>query len=179
MTSVVKYYNGERFWCCIGVGFSLGSLVTAVVFLFLFQAKFLDGMAYPFIGVSFFELKICVTTLLKITSGIERANYIILNQPERIRIEEFPRIRKMLQNLIILKILTVFFAIIGLIAFLLDKNNTIVAGVGLGLLIQSLLLYYVDHVAIKGGLHYWNFLQHTYRFHQVNMGFKFPSQTIN
>jgi hypothetical protein len=175
MTSVVQYFNGEKLRCYTGIGIAFVSLAAALSFLSIPSLQSLSGVAYPFIGIAILELMICGAMLPKTSNNINRVSNIFQNQPERLRIEEFPRMRKVLKTLMLVKIFTVFLAMMGLLMVLLIGTNSITAGVGLGLLIQAVLIYSVDHVAIKSGLLYWTFLQTSYKSHQVKVGFKcFP-----
>jgi hypothetical protein len=179
ITSVVKYFHAERRWYHVGIALSLISFIAALSFLSVFKGEFLRGLAYPCIGFSILQFIIYVLTLLKITKDTKRVSDVIRNQPERIRIDEFPRMRKVLRNLLVVKTLTILIAVIGLWMSFSSSNSSFLTGIGVGLFTQSILLYGVDHFALKGRLLYWNFLQSTYRFHQINLGFRFPEEHSN
>lgn len=175
MTSVAKYFYGEKFRCYANITFSLASILTATILLSSLEVPFLKGLAYPLIFFPCLSLVVSLFVLLNVSRDIRRVESIIQSQPERIRIDEFPRLRRLLRNLTLIKWSTFVMAIIGL--HMSFATRPFVAGTGLGLLIQAALLFGIAHFAIQSSVLYWEFLQNTYRCHLQKLGFKFsPGQ---
>lgn len=157
MNPVEKYFYGEKTQCSFGIAVAVLSIALAFYFLFYVKTDFYKGMAYPFILFSVLLLVVCIGVVLRSSKDIARVNHLVINEPQSIRQKEIPRMEKVMQSFKVIKIVEICFALIG-IGLLILSDNFFLKGIGLGLLIQAMLLYGFDIIAESRGKIYLGFL---------------------
>lgn len=158
MESILKYFWGEKMQC--GIGVVLGLLTIAVsVYILSLQKPFFKGMAYTFIPLSLFLLAICIGIVIRTPKDIKRVSSFYSNEPSRMKSEELPRMDKVMKTFPVIKKAELGFIIMGLVLFIAFGKNEWMKGIGLGLIIQGVLLYGFDHIAEARGNVYFEFLK--------------------
>ncbi len=66
---------------------------------------------------------------------------------------------KVIKNFKVIKITEICLAVIGLGLWVLLFGRPLIGGIGLGLLIQSLMMFGFDYLAHGRAIEYWEFLQ--------------------
>jgi hypothetical protein len=161
MTQIQDYFTGERFQCAIGIALAVLSIALSLVFVLSLKTNFLKGVAYPSLAISAVLLVICVGIVFRTPGDIERVTTYFESEPENMLSEEIPRMKGVLMNFEIIKIVELCLAVIGLGLWGLRFSSPLVSGIGLGLLIQSLMMFGFDYLAHSRALEYWAFLQNS------------------
>jgi hypothetical protein len=72
--------------------------------------------------------------------------------------EELPRMEKVMKTFPVIKMVEIGFIIVGVFILLFFGGNDLIKGIGIGLIIQGMLLYGFDHFAVSRGKIYFEFL---------------------
>jgi len=159
MNPVVRYFEGERFQCTIGILIALVSLGLGLYYFTPVKTDFYKGIGYPFVIVSCILLAICIGVVLRTSKDIERVSNYVRYHPEKIKTEEIPRMEKVQQNFRNIKLAEIIIALLGLCFFVFVIGKPMLRGIGLGLLVQAIILYLFDHIAESRGRIYLDYLQ--------------------
>lgn len=158
MDSILKYFEGERLQCIIGVVISVSCISASVYFLFLNKPVF-KGVAFSFLPLSLFLLIICVAVIVRTPKDIERVTTFYEEQPASIQSEELPRMEKVMKSFAIIKKVEIGIFLIGLVLAFIFWNNELIKGIAIGLIIQGFVLYLFDYAAESRGAPYVEFLK--------------------
>ena len=161
MTPVNDYFSGEKTQCLIGIVLGLISIAVAIYSLIQLQTELYKGIAYPFLIISVLLIIICAGVVWRTPRDIARVNQFVQQEPEKIHTEEIPRMKAVMKNFKIIKIVEacLFVIALGIILYASSKNKDLLKGIGLGLAIQSAIMYGFDYFAHARGKIYWEFLQ--------------------
>jgi hypothetical protein len=158
MHNIVKYFNGEKAQCSIG-------LLVAIVFIFVSayflwqQQPLLKGVAYVTLLVSVLLGSICAGVVWRTPKDIARVGAFYQSAPEKMRNEELPRMEKVMSSFSMIKKVEIVLVLAGLLLFVFFGKNDLVRGIALGLLVQGSLAYLFDHLAEARGKIYVDFLK--------------------
>ncbi len=159
MTPIEEYFTGEKVQCTIGIIIAAASIATALFLLLQVKTNFSKGVAYPFLAISVVLSAICIGVVFRSSKDIQRVNRFIEQDQSKIQADEIPRMEKVMRNFKIIKWGEICVFVIGLGLFLFSPNATLIKGVGLGLIIQAIMMYCFDFFAEHRGKIYWDFLQ--------------------
>lgn len=161
MNTITEYFSGERLQCLIGIVISSISIAFALYFLLQVKTEFYKGIAWPFIIISLLLLSICIGVVWRTPHDIERVTNYTIYEKEKVSLEEIPRMQGVLQNFKIIKVveLSLLLIGIGIVLFASAKGNSLLKGIGLGLVIQSAIMFGFDYFAHERGKVYFEFLQ--------------------
>lgn len=157
MDTIVNYFSGEKLQCSIGIVLGILGIAFSVYFIYSNNIV-LKGIAFAFIPLSLLLLVICVGVVVRTPKDIKRVRSYYESAPNKIQTEEIPRMEKVMKTFPILKKVEIGFIIAGTLLLLLFWNNDLVRGIGLGLIIQGIMLYAFDHFAESRGKVYFEFL---------------------
>lgn len=158
MNNIEQYFAGEKLQCSIGVIVAIISIAISVYFLTL-QKPLLSGISYSFLPIATLLLVICIGIIYRTPADIQRVNSFHTTQPQKMQSDELPRMQKVMSNFqVIKKVEIVFFCVGLLLAFIFWKNG-LVKGIGIGLMIQSSILFVFDYFAEARGSIYFEFLK--------------------
>lgn len=156
MNNINSYFNGERIQCIIGLILSL--IFIAVSVYFLAQGKaFLKGFAYAAIPLSSLLIIICTAVIVRTPKDIKRVIAMELST-EQVQQEEIPRMEKVMKSFALIKKVEIGFIVLGIVLMLAFKNNELVRGIALALILEGITLYLFDHIAEARGKIYMEFL---------------------
>jgi hypothetical protein len=161
MNTINEYFSGEKSQCTIGIAISVVSIALALYFLLQSNAVMYKGMAWPFLIISLLLLSICIGVVWRSPRDIERVNNYVKHESDKIKSEEIPRMENVLKSFKIIKIVEIclLFVGLGLVVFGILKDTNLLTGIGIGLSIQSALMYGFDYFAHERGKVYFEFLQ--------------------
>lgn len=161
MSAITEYFAGERLQCLIGIAISILSIAFALYFLLQVKTEFYKGMAWPFIIISILLLTICIGVVWRTPRDIERVTSYAIHDKAKISAEEIPRMQKVVRNFKIIKVVEVSLLLIGigLVLFATVKGNALLKGIGLGMVIQSAIMFGFDYFADARARVYFEFLQ--------------------
>lgn len=159
MSPVHKYFLGERLQCSAGIVLALACIVLAFWLRSNHTSDFYRGCFYPFIIIPFFLLLICTGVIIRTGKDIARVDQFIGSEPEKINSQEIPRMEKVMQNFRWIKIIELILMVTGALIFIIYPKDSLLSGIGMGLLMQALMMYGFDHFAEARGKIYWEFLK--------------------
>lgn len=157
MDDIIKYFSGEKLQCSIGIFIGVVGLALAIYFIYL-DKVFLKGIAYAFIPLSLLLLGICVGIVIRTPDDIKRVSSYFASEQDKIQTKEIPRMEKVMKTFPIIKKVEIGFFIAGVLLLLVFGKNDLVKGIGVGLIIQGVILYGFDHFAESRGKIYFEFL---------------------
>lgn len=159
MNSVVKYFNGEKAESYIFILIGVIALAMALYFFFALKTSFWKGVAIPFIIVALLEFIVGYTIVTRSSKDIIRVQTYITNEPQKIQIDEIPRMEKVLSNFVIYRYVEIALIILGIVLMYSSMNDTFWRGIGLGLFIQASIVLSLDFFAERRGHNYIVYLQ--------------------
>jgi len=157
MDNIVRYFAGEKLQCSIGILLGLTGIVLSVYFIYLGKPVF-KGIAFAFIPLSSLLLAICIGIVIRTPKDIQRVSSYYESEPTKMLTEELPRMEKVMKTFPVIKMVEISFIIVGILLLIFFVNNGIIKGVGIGLIIQGIMLYGFDHFAQSRGKIYFEFL---------------------
>ena len=161
MTPIEKYFNGEIIQCSIGIFIGMVSAGLSLYGWFWLKSDLYKGIALPSFIIAFFLLAICIGVVIRSHKDIERVSGFSLNQTEKIKTEELPRMQKVMRNFRIIKIAEAIVVLIGLILFFAFANTPFIKGIGIGLMTQGIIMFIFDYFASLRGEPYLEYLTGT------------------
>ena len=159
MNSVVKYFNGEKAESYLFILIGVIAFAMALYFFFVLKTSFWKGVAIPFIIVALLEFIVGYTIVTRSSKDIIRVQTYIANEPQKIQIDEIPRMEKVLSNFVIYRYVEIALIILGIVLMYSSMNDTFWRGIGLGLFIQASIVLSLDFFAERRGHHYIVYLQ--------------------
>lgn len=157
MDNILKYFSGEKLQCSIGIILSLLSLALSIYFIYLNKGLG-KGIAFSFIPLALILLTICVGIVTRTPKDIKRVSSYYENEPNKMKSVELPRMEKVMKTFPIVKMVELGFIVLGILLMLVFWGNDLTRGLGIGLVIQGILLYGFDHFAQSRGKIYFEFL---------------------
>jgi hypothetical protein len=159
MNSVVKYFNGEKAESYIFILIGVIAFAMALYFFLALKNSFWKGVAIPFIIVASLEFIVGYTIVTRSNKDVIRVENFIKSEPQKVQMEEIPRMEKVLSNFVIYRYVEIALIILGIVLMYSSMNDTFWRGVGLGLFIQASIVLSLDFFAERRGHHYIVYLQ--------------------
>ena len=159
MNSVVKYFNGEKAESYLFILIGVIAFAMALYFFFVLKTSFWKGVAIPFIIVALLEFIVGYTIVTRSSKDIIRVQTYIANEPQKIQIDEIPRMEKVLSNFVIYRYVEIALIILGIVLMYSSMNDTFWRGIGLGLFIKASIVLSLDFFAERRGHNYIVYLQ--------------------
>lgn len=159
MNSVVKYFNGEKAESYLFILVGVIAFALAFYFFFVLKTSFWKGVAIPFIIIASLEFIVGYTIVTRSSKDMMRVQTYITNEPQKIQIDEIPRMEKVLSNFVIYRYVEIALIILGITLMYGSLNDTFWRGIGLGLFMQASIVLSLDFFAERRGHHYIVYLQ--------------------
>ncbi|MFN3999422.1 DUF6992 family protein [Algoriphagus sp.] len=157
MDNIIKYFSGEKLQCSIGILIGLMGLGLSVYFIYLNKVVF-KGVAFAFIPLSILLLVICVGIVIRTPKDVKRVGTYYEIEPSKMQTEELPRMEKVMKIFPVAKMVEIGFIIVGIFLVLVFMKNDLLKGIGIGLIIQGVMLFGFDHFAESRAKIYFEFL---------------------
>lgn len=159
MSSIEKYFNGEKAESYVFIVIGLVALLIAFYFVFTLKTSFWRGVAIPFILVAMLEFIIGYTIVKRSPKDIYRVESFIKVQPSKITLDEIPRMEKVMKNFVIFRYVEICLILLGIILMYSSLNDTLWRGIGLGLFMQASIVLSLDFFAERRGHIYLEYLK--------------------
>lgn len=159
MNTVVKYFNGEKAESYIFIVIGVIAFAMALYFLIALKTSFWKGVAIPFIIVALLEFIVGFAIVTRSSKDSIRVQTYITNEPQKIQMDEIPRMEKVLSNFVIYRYVEIGLIFLGIVLMYSSMNDTFWRGIGLGLFIQASIVLSLDFFAERRGHHYIVYLQ--------------------
>ena len=153
---ITIYFTEERIQSLFFIIIGVITLLLAAIFLFIIKHSFFKGMAISLLVIALIQLSVGISIYKSSLKDIERINHFMRQEPQKITIEEIPRMEKVIDNLIIYKLIEVLLIAVGIIVWLIFNKSpqTYWKGLALGLIIQSSVMLSLDLIAEKRAKNY-------------------------
>ena len=159
MNSVIKYFNGEKAESYVFILIGVIAFTIALYFFFALKTSFWKGVALPFIIVALLEFIVGYTIVTRSSKDSIRVQTYMTNEPQKIQMDEIPRMKKVLSNFVIYRYVEIALIILGIVLMYSSMNDTFWRGIGLGLFIQASIVLCLDFFAERRGHIYVVYLQ--------------------
>lgn len=159
MSSIEKYFNGEKAESYVFIAIGMVALLIAFYFVFTLKTSFWRGVAIPFILVAMLEFIIGYTIVKRSPKDIYRVESFIKVQPSKITLDEIPRMEKVMKNFVIFRYVEICLILLGIILMYSSLNDTLWRGIGLGLFMQASIVLSLDFFAERRGHIYLEYLK--------------------
>ena len=159
MSSIEKYFNGEKAESYVFIVIGMVALLIAFYFVFTLKTSFWRGVAIPFILVAMLEFIIGYTIVKRSPKDIYRVESFIKVQPSKITLDEIPRMKKVMKNFVIFRYVEICLILLGIILMYSSLNDTLWRGIGLGLFMQASIVLSLDFFAERRGHIYLEYLK--------------------
>jgi hypothetical protein len=158
MNSVIKYFNGERAESYLFLALGILGLVISSYMFFLKASAYWKGFAIPFMLVSVLEIIVGISLIYRSPKDIIRVENYIKNDQVKIKSDEIPRMEKVMKNFMVYRYVEIVLIFIGAILYFASANSDFWRGLGLGLLIQAIIVLTLDYFAERRGFIYLEYL---------------------
>ena len=159
MSSIEKYFNGEKSESYVFIVIGMVALLIAFYFVFTLKTSFWRGVAIPFILVAMLEFIIGYAIVKRSPKDIYRVESFIKVQPSKIALDEIPRMEKVMKNFVIFRYVEICLILLGIILMYSSLNDTLWRGIGLGLFMQASIVLSLDFFAERRGHIYLEYLK--------------------
>lgn len=161
-TDIEKYFMAEKQVGLIFFIIGIIAVVLALVFFLAFRTNFYKGAAIPLLLVGLIELIVGLTVFRRSDEDRVKNVYAYGMNPQELKEKELPRMQKVTRSFAIYKWAEISFIIAGIVLIILyctRHDKAFWFGLGIALVIQSLLMLSADYFAEKRAKEYTSKLQ--------------------
>lgn len=153
---IERYFTEEKIESIIFLILGIISIILALFFWVVIKYSLFNGTAYPLLLIGFIQIVVGTNIILRTPKDIERVVYMIKNTPKKIQTDEIPRMEKVIRNFKTYKILELGLILCGIVLYLSFFNSKLPfwKGLGLGLIIQSCIMFVLDLLAEDRAIKY-------------------------
>lgn len=155
MNFIETYFTEEKIQFLFLIIIGIIAITLACIFLFIIKYSFFKGMAISLLLIGTFQVIIGSVIYNRSSSNIVRVNTIMNDDPQKIKIEELPRIENVIKKITIYKWIEIAIFIISIILFY-KSPLTFWKGLALGIMIQASIFFTLDIIAEKRSEVYMN-----------------------
>jgi hypothetical protein len=159
MLEIQKYFNAEKSESLLFMAFGLFFILFSIYCFAVLKNNFWYGLTIPLLIFSVIQIVIGSTIYYRSPIDSQRVENMLTNEPQKIQLEEIPRMKIVLKNFIYYRYFEIVMIAIGIVLLYSFPDYTFWKGLGMGLFVQCLLLLLLDFFAEKRGLSYLNYLQ--------------------
>ncbi len=153
---VINYFTEERAQSVILLSIGIIALILACIFFYIIRYSFFKGIAIPLLLIGLLQIVVGGVIFYRSPKDTLKVQNMFLHEPHRIKSEELPRIEKVIKQFEIYKWIEMTLLIISIILIVIFYNSpqTFWKGIGLGLLLQTCLVFGIDIMSEKRALDY-------------------------
>lgn len=156
-TDIEKYFMAEKQVGLIFFIIGIIAVVLAIVFFLVFRTNFYKGAAIPLLLVGLIELIVGFTIFRRSDGDRVRNVYAYDMNPQELKEKELPRMHKVTGSFAIYKWAEIAFIITGIALIIIYRtrpDKVFWFGLGIALVIQSLLMLGADYFAERRAKEY-------------------------
>jgi lipoprotein signal peptidase len=158
MEAITRYFTAEKSESILFMLTGVLAIILAVFFLIKVKQPFYNGMAYAFILIALIQIAVGGSIFMRSPKDIIRVTNILQNDKTLIQTEEIPRMKVVMKNFILYRWIEIALVLAGIFLFLRSSPETVLKGIGLGLIIQAGIMLMLDYFAEDRGKKYIEFL---------------------
>lgn len=154
---IEKYFNAEKQESLLFLIIGIAAIITAIIFFFVLKKDIFKGAALPLLLIGIIQTVVGYAVYARSDSDRVRIVYAYDMSPGDLKQKEIPRMKTVNRNFVIYRWTEIALAIAGIVCILLFKNNidkSFWYGLGITLLLQSLIMLAADYFAEKRALQY-------------------------
>ena len=154
---IEKYFNAEKQESLLFLVLGIAALITATIFFFVLKKDICKGAAIPLLLIGLIQIVVGYSVYKKSDSDRIRVVYAYDMNPDEIKQKEIPRMQVVNRNFIIYRWVEIVFGIAAIVCIYLFKGNADKSfwfGLGIALLLQSLIMLGADYFAERRALIY-------------------------
>lgn len=152
--AIEKYFLAEKAESWIYMAIGIAAMLVAFIAFFFLKTSFYKGAAIPLLLIGLL-LGITGFTVNKRSDEDRIRNvYALSMNPGELKKIEMPRMKDVMQNLVIYRYVAIIFAFLGILMMLYCYNNPIYLfgkGFGMALAIMATFSFWLDYFAEKRG----------------------------
>ncbi|WP_298224097.1 hypothetical protein [Flavobacterium sp.] len=156
--SVYHYFKAEKKDSAYCIFMGLFSLVLMVYFLAK-GTPFYNGISYAFAAIGVIQLVVGGMVYLRSDMDIVSISYFIQKDFDMIKDKEIPRMEMHVKNLALYFKAEIGCIALGLMLWFFCPSLSLGKGIGIGLVIQSSMMCFLDYLAEQRGKVYLDFLK--------------------
>jgi hypothetical protein len=156
---VEEYFDAEKAEALLFMIVGAAAIVTALGFWLYLKTQWAIGFVIPLVLLGIVQITVGWTVYKNSDRQRTDVIYAMDLDPASIRDKEVPRMQKVMHNFLIYRYAEIFFCALGIVLVALGCYKGVHYwwnGLGLGLMIQSIILLVLDFFAEKRGVHYLN-----------------------
>lgn len=156
-TDIEKYFLAEKQIGLIFFIIGIVAVALAIVCFFVLRTSFYRGAAFPLLLIGLIQLVIGFAVFQRSDGDRKRNVYAYDMDPQQLKEKELPRMQKVTKNFAIYKGVEVALIIAALVLILVYRSKldkTFWVGLGVALLIQTLIMLGADYFAAKRAIKY-------------------------
>jgi hypothetical protein len=156
-TDIEKYFNAEKAESRVLTTLGIAAILLALVFVFFFKISLHKGMAIPLAAVGTILAIVGITVYSRSDRQRNDIAYAFENNPEKLKSEELPRMKKVMKSFIVYRWIEIIIFIMGTalyIYFIRDFRQDFWRGFGFTLAIMAAVALSADYYAEKRGRNY-------------------------
>jgi hypothetical protein len=149
---IEEYFAAEKQAGIVFLIIGVMAVVLGVVFIFVFKTPFYKGAAIPLIAIGLMQGIAGATVFRRSDEDRVRNVYAYTMNPAQLREKELPRMTTVNRNFKILKVVEIIFIVTGLLLIIVFRSKPdfiFWKGIGIMLLLQSVLVLGADILAEK------------------------------
>lgn len=158
MNAIEKYFTEEKNESVLFVFVGLAAISVACYFILKLKEPFYQGMAYPLIAVALIQLVVGSTVYVRSPKDITRVTQMVQHEASKIQSEEIPRMQVVMKNFVIYRWVEIILLLVGISLYAFTEPQSMLRGIGLGLLIQACFMLLLDYFAESRGRIYLDYL---------------------
>ena len=149
-TDIEKYFAVEKSATPLFIIIGIAAVILAVIFFFFLKTNFYKGMAIPLLLIACIEISVGYTVYKRSDDDRKRNTYAFGMNPAELKNKEIPRMEKVNKNFVLYRWIEIALIIASLVLIFLYRSNpdkSFWYGLGIGLLIQAVLIFAADSFA--------------------------------
>lgn len=154
---IEKYFNAEKQESLLFLVIGIAAIITSVIFFFALKKDIYKGAAIPLLLIGLIQIIVGYTVYRRSDADRVRMVYAYDMSPGDIKNKEIPRMKKVNRSFVIYRWIQIVLATAGIVLLFVFKNDTDKSfwfGLGITLLLQSLVMLGCDYFAEKRALLY-------------------------
>ena len=149
-TDIEKYFIAEKNESLLFVFIGIAAIILAVVFFFFLKTNFYKGIALPLFLIGLVQFSAGFVVYKRSDADRKKNVYAYDLNPSELKEKEIPRMEKVNGSFIIFRWVEIALIIAGVALIILYRSNmnkSFLYGLGIGILMQAVILFAGDSFA--------------------------------
>ncbi len=170
MNPINQYFQAEQTESVAFIVIGLLAIILSVGLYLFYRNRVMKGFMFPMILVAVIQLTVGIEIYFRSPQDIERVSGYLEQDISKIDEIEIPRMEVVMANFVYYRWVEISLIIIAAGLIIFGRNKSILLGIGIGLIIQSTTMLYLDLLAESRGVEYIQYLEELST--EIDYGFK-------